>query len=139
MKTFRIATAAALTLVLSGVPAFAGDLASSVTAAATAAAKSDAQDAPMKAAHTSNKTLLWGGTALFAAGMAYGLTEFINNKNGTFSEFGEAAATNKKAGAAGLGLAFAGGTIMLLGKHAGRMPSLTFGAKAVGVAKKLSW
>ena len=69
----------------------------------------------------------------------FGLFQFINNKNGSYSEFGEAAATNKKAGAAGLSLAFAGGAMMLLGAHHPHMPSLTFGAHGVGVAKKLAW
>ena len=41
---------------------------------------------------------MWSGTAMFAGGMSYGLYEFINNENGSYSEFGEAAATNKKGG-----------------------------------------
>ena len=79
------------------------------------------------------------GGALFAGGMAYGLFEFINNGNGGYSEFGEASATHAKKGALGLSLAFAGGTMMLLGRHGTSMPSLTFGAKGVGVAKKVTW
>lgn len=80
-----------------------------------------------------------GGAALFVGGMTYGLYQFINNSNGSYSEFGEAAATNKSAGALGLSVAFAGGVMMLVGHHAKQMPSLTFGAKRVGLAKKVTW
>jgi len=138
MKIYRIAVAALLTVTMSGVPAFAGELRDSVAAAATAAAKTDAQETPMKSSGASSKAMLWGGTALFAAGMTYGLFEFINNKNGGYSEFGEAAATNKKNGAAGLSLAFAGGAMMLLGRHKA-MPSVAVGAKSIGLAKQVSW
>ena len=85
------------------------------------------------------KPMVLAGGALFAGGMAYGLFEFINNGNGGYSEFGEASATNARKGALGLGLAFAGGTMMLLGRHGTSMPSLTVGASGVGVAKKLTW
>lgn len=138
MKMSRIAVASLLTIAMSGAPAFAGELRDSVAAAASAAAKTDAQETPMKSAGSSRKAMTWGGTALFAGGMTYGLFEFINNKNGGYSEFGEAGATNKKAGATGLSIAFAGGALMLLGRHHS-MPSLTFGAKSVGLAKRMSW
>ena len=139
MKIFRIGIAAVLTLTVSGAPVLAGELRDSVAAAATAAAKTDSQETPMKSSGGAHKAMLWSGSALFAGGMAYGLFEFINNKNGSYSEFGEAAATNKKAGAAGLSVAFAGGAMMLLSKHGKSMPSLTFGAKTIGLAKKVSW
>lgn len=139
MKFIRIAIASALTLGLSGVPAFAGELRDSIAAAATTeAAKADTQETGMKAV-SGSKAMVWGGTALFVGGMTYGLFEFINNGNGGYSEFGEAAATSPKKGAAGLSMAFAGG-LMLMGKHAGAsLPSLTFARKGVGVAKKVSW
>lgn len=137
MKMCRVGIAALLTVMMSGAPALAGELRDSVAAAATAAAKGDSQETPMKVSGSS-KAMLWGGTALFAGGMAYGLFAFINNKNGSYAEFGEAAATNKKAGAAGLSVAFAGGAMMLLGKHRA-MPSVSFGAKSVGLSKKVSW
>ena len=78
---------------------------------------------------------------MFAGGMAYGLFQFINNENGSYSEFGEATATNKTAGTVGISVAFAGGALMLLGVHGHHksLPSLTFGAKTVGVSKKVSW
>jgi hypothetical protein len=139
MKTWRIGTIALLVIGLSGAPAFAGDLSKSVAAAAAAAARAETQESPLRPAPTSRKALIWGGTALFAGGMTYGLFEFINNKNGSYSEFGEATATNKKGGAAGLGLAFAGGTMMLLGKRASAAPSVSFGAKRIGVSKRVTW
>ena len=140
MKMLRIGIAALLTLSVSGVPAFAGELRDSVASAATTAAKADPQETPMKPARTPNKTMFWGGTAMFAGGMTYGLFEFIHNENGSYSEFGEATATNKKAGAAGLTVAFAGGALMLLGVHGKSLPSLTFGGgKSVGLSKKVSW
>jgi len=140
MKMLRLGVVSLLALSMGGVPAFAGDLRDSVAAAATSAAADDAaQETPMKPAGTGRKTLVWGGTAMFVGGMTYGLFEFINNKNGSYSEFGEATATNKKAGAAGLSIAFAGGALMLLGKHAASMPSVTVGAKGVGLSKKVSW
>jgi len=139
MKIVRIAIASALTLGLSGVPAFAGELRDSVAAAAaTEAARVEAQEAGMKTSGGS-KALMWGGGAMFAGGMAFGLFSFINNSNGSYSEFGEAGATDPKKGALGLSLAFAGGTMMLLGRHGKSMPSLTFGARGVGVAKKVTW
>jgi len=139
MKIVRIGIAALLTLTFSGVPAFAGELRESAAKAATAAAKdADEQETPMVGTGASKPMVLAGG-ALFAGGMAYGLFQFINNSNGGYSEFGEASATNAKKGALGLSLAFAGGTMMLLGRHGKSMPSLTFGAKGVGVAKKVTW
>jgi len=139
MKVVRIVIAALLTVSVSGVPAFAGELRESAAKAVTAAAKdADAQETPMIRTGASAPMVVVGG-ALFAGGMAYGLFEFINNGNGGYSEFGEASATNAKKGALGLSLAFAGGTMMLLGRHGTSMPSLTFGAKGVGVAKKVTW
>ena len=138
MKMLRIGIATLLTLSVSGAPAVAGELRDSVASAATAAARTDPQETPMKSTRTANKTMFWGGTAMFAGGMTYGLFEFINNENGSYSEFGEATATNKAAGTVGMSVAFAGGALMLLGHHKS-LPSLTFGAKAVGVSKKVTW
>jgi hypothetical protein len=138
MKMLRIGIAALLTLSIGGAPVLAGELRDSVASAATAAARADPQETPMRS-RTTNKAMLWGGTAMFAGGMTYGLFEFINNENGSYSEFGEATATNKKAGTAGLTVAFAGGAVMLLGAHGKSLPSLTFGGKTVGLSKKVSW
>lgn len=139
MKIVRIAIASMLTLGLSGAPAMAGDLADSAAAAATTeAAKADAQETGMKQAGGS-KAMVLGGTALFVGGMTYGLFSFINNGNGGYSEFGEAAATSPKKGAIGLSAAFAGGLIMLLGKHASVAPSVTFAKKGVQLSRHVSW
>lgn len=139
MKVVRIGIAALLTMSMSGVPAFAGELGASAAKAAAAAARdADTQETPM-AGTGARKPMVLAGGAMFAGGMAYGLFQFINNENGGHSEFGEASATNAKKGALGLGLAFAGGTMMLLGRHGKLMPSLTFGRRGIGVAKKVTW
>ena len=138
MKIVRIAIASMLTLVLSGLPAVAGDLSDSVAAAAGAeAARADAQEAGMK--RTGGKAMVVGGSALFVGGMTYGLFSFINNKNGGYSEFGEYKATSAKGGAMGLSLAFAGGLMMLAGKHAASAPSVTFAKKGVQLSKHVAW
>jgi len=83
---------------------------------------------------------LWAGTAMFVGGMAAGVYGFLNNQNGSFPGFGEAEATDKKLGTAGLALAFAGGTILFLGsQRASRAPSVTFGPGRVAVSQRLSW
>ena len=73
--------------------------------------------------------------------MAIGVLAFINNKNGEFAEFGEADSSNKKLGAAGLGVAFAGGMMMFLGSRARQprpVPAMAVGP-AVTVTKQVSW
>ena len=74
--------------------------------------------------------------------MAVGLYAFINNQNGSYAEFGEADAVNKKLGAAGLAAAFAGGALMFLGdaqgaardaRRQGRRP------RRSACTKQLSW
>src|SRR2546430_10595379 len=102
--------------------AFAGDLQKSIDNAA----QQPQERTPSKG--TSKKPLVWAGTALFVGGMAVGLYSFINNKNGTYSEFGEANAVNKKVGAAGLATAFGGGVLIFLGSHQSKSPSVTVGA-----------
>jgi hypothetical protein len=118
--------------------AFAGDLQQSIAKAAEQQPQQQEERAP---ARSSNKPLVWTGAALFVTGMTVGLFSFINNQNGTYSEFGEANAVNKPVGAAGLGMAFAGGTLMFLGSHraAKRAPSVTIGAGHVQVSKQISW
>jgi len=134
MKIIRIAIVATLALCLAGT-AIAGDLNDSAEKAASAE-QADATRHSTSAARV--ETI--GGLAIFAAGMTAGLYAFINNKNGKFSEFGEAAATNKKLGAAGISLAFGGGMMMFLGTHAAKqLPTLTVGKGTVGVSKQVSW
>jgi hypothetical protein len=136
MRTLRT-TLVALLVVGLAAPASAGDLASSIANAANAAAQQPQERAPQQ---PSSKPLVWGGTALFVTGMTVGLFAFINNQNGSYSEFGEANAVNKGLGAAGLATAFAGGTMIFLGTHrAKRSPSITVGAGQVKVSKQVTW
>ena len=135
MKIIRIALVAALTLCGAGT-ALAGDLSDGADKAAASGNQAETTG------RTNNKARVEtiGGLALFAAGMTTGLYAFINNKNGKFSEFGEAASTNKKLGAAGISLAFAGGMMMFLGTHASKhLPTLTLGKGTVGVARQITW
>lgn len=122
-------------LALAGVStsAVAGDLQASV-------ARAVAQQQTQSAGGPIPKGYLWLGTGLFAGGMAIGVYGFLNNRNGEFPEFGEATATNKQLGTAGLITAFAGGTVLFLGtRHARRLPSLTFGPGKVAVSHTLAW
>jgi hypothetical protein len=137
MRSFRIGVIAWLVLGIA-TQAFAGDLLQSVAKAAQERQQPQEERAP---ARTVSKPLVWTGTVLFVSGMTIGLFSFINNKNGNYAEFGEADAVNKQVGAAGLGMAFAGGTLMFLGSHraAKRAPSIAIGAGGVKVSKQLSW
>jgi hypothetical protein len=141
MKSIRTGVVVLLVVGLA-VPAFAGDLASSIATAAERAGSpgSSVEQEEARTGRGSSKGLVWTGSALFAGGMAVGLFAFIKNQNGSYAEFGEADAVNKKVGAAGLAAAFAGGTLVFLGSHrAKRAPSVTVGPGRVGVAKRLSW
>jgi hypothetical protein len=134
MRVIRTGLIALLVVVLS-TPAAAGDLAGSIEKAAQQP-PAQQQSAPRR----SSKALIWTGAALFVAGMTVGLFAFINNKNGEFSEFGEADAVNKGLGAAGLSAAFVGGALIYVGSHrAQRSPTLTFGPGRVTVSKRMSW
>jgi len=139
MRIFRIGTAALLVVTLAA-SASAGDLQQSIANAVQQQRQEEEKASP----RGYSKPLVWGGAALFVTGMTVGLFAFINNKNGEFAEFGEANAVNKPLGAAGLAMAFAGGTMMFLGtrsgkKTAGGAPSVTVGAGQVGVTKQISW
>jgi hypothetical protein len=144
MRIMRIAIA---WLLIAGVstPAVAGERiegtgkASSV-GIAESIAKVVEQAAQAERSRPIPRGYLWTGTALFVGGMAAGLYGFLNNQNGSFPEFGEAEATDKKLGTAGLAAAFAGGTILFLGsRRAAQSPSVTFGAGRVTVSKQVSW
>ena len=127
---------AALLIIGLATSAFAGDLQQSIAKAA----EQQQQQEERASSRGTSKPLVWLGSALFVGGMAVGLYSFINNKNGGFSEFGEANAVNKKLGAAGLATAFVGGTLIFLGSHrASHSPSVTIGAGQVKVLKQLSW
>jgi len=136
MRILRTGIVALLVIGLAA-PAMAGDLASSIANAANAAAQQPEERAPQRGY---SKPLVWGGSALFVGGMAVGLVAFINNQNGSYAEFGEANAVNKKLGAAGLMTAFAGGTMIFLGSHRAKSsPSVSVGAGRVKVSKQVSW
>jgi hypothetical protein len=89
----------------------------------------------------SGRALVYGGAALFGAGMSTALYGFIRVGNGPYSTFGEASSRNKPLGAAGLAAAFAGGTMMFLGTRARRYaPSLvTIDRSGLSVEKTITW
>jgi hypothetical protein len=130
MKALRVVIVW-LVVVSMSAPAFAGGLRESAAKAAEQQAQSQSRRIP--------KQYLYPGVALFIGGMAVGIYGFLNNSNGSLPEFGEAEATNTNIGAAGLGLAFAGGTILFLGARRGSSPSVTFGPGRATVSKKVSW
>jgi hypothetical protein len=136
MRILRSSVVALLVIGLAA-PAAAGDLASSIANAASAAAQQPEERAPQK---EYSKPLVWGGSALFVTGMTVGLFAFINNQNGSYAEFGEANAVNKKLGAAGLGMAFVGGTLIFLGSHRSKTsPSITVAPGKVKLSKQVTW
>ena len=138
-------TAVAWLLVVSvGTPAVAGEVAERARGEASVGLRESIARVTEQAAQSENQRIprgyLWAGTALFVGGMTAGLYGFLNNKNGTFPEFGEAEATDKHLGAAGLAAAFAGGTILFLGsRRASRAPSLKFGHGRIEVSTRLNW
>jgi hypothetical protein len=131
MRAVRTGLVALLVVGLA-TPGFAGDLQQSI---ATATEQQE------RAPRGKSKPLVWTGAALFVGGMTVGLYAFINNQNGTFSEFGEANAVNKKLGAAALGTAFVGGALIFIGSHRGaqRSPQVSFGPGQVTVSRRVSW
>jgi hypothetical protein len=134
-----IRTGIALLLIVGlAVPASAQDLRKSGANAVESEAE---QPQPLKTPSSKNG-LFWAGTAMFVAGMGVGLYGFINDKNGKYSEFGEANSENKHLGAAGLSVAFAGGALMFLGSRQGHLkaaPSIAVGRHALAVTKRVSW
>src|SRR5436309_1033363 len=124
VRTFLVA----LLVVGLATSSFAGDLQDSI-----ARAVQQQQQQEERTPRGTSKPMVWTGTAMFVGGMTVGLFAFINNKNGTFAEFGEANAVNKKLGAAALSTAFAGGALIFIGSHRGtqRSPEVTIGAGQV--------
>ncbi len=135
MRALRIVVASFVIAALS-TSAFAGDLHESI---ARAAAEEQQTQTPANRERIP-KGYLWTGSALFVGGMAVGIFAFLHNRNGDIPRFDEASATNKQLGAAGLGLAFAGGTVLFLGERRARQsPTLTFGPGQVTVSKRVAW
>jgi hypothetical protein len=132
MRTLRIVIA--WTVIVSvGAPAFAGDLHESI-------AKAAEQEASRPSRAGIPKGYLWTGSALFVGGMTVGIYAFLHNRNGDIPRFDEANATNKQLGAAGLGLAFVGGTILFLGERRARQsPTVTLAPGTVTVSKRVAW
>src|SRR3990170_1855873 len=112
MKLFRIVMIALLVGGI-GTPSWASDLLESGVKAVEQQVAAAPPSVPTGSAGAT--TLKWTGRALFVGGIAVGLFGFINDRNGEFSEFGEADSSNKKLGAAGLSAAFAGGVLVFLG------------------------
>ncbi|MGE3508540.1 MAG: hypothetical protein AB7N65_06605 [Vicinamibacterales bacterium] len=134
MKALRTGLIALLMTSIT-MPAFAGDLQTSVARAMDA----QATPVPLSAGRSGSKPIVAAGAALFVTGFAVGAYSFLNNKNGSYSEFGEASARNVKLGSAGLTAAFAGGLLMFLGSRAKQAPTVSAAAGSVSVTKRLSW
>jgi hypothetical protein len=131
MRCIRIAIAWLLIVGFSA-SATAGDLRESIAKAGTEQTPSAGGRIP--------KGYLWTGTTLFVGGMAVGLYGFLNNKNGSFPEFGEANSTNRGLGTAGLVTAFVGGTVLFLGaRRANASPSITVAPGKMSVTKTVKW
>jgi hypothetical protein len=132
MRVLRIVVTWLVITALTAPAALAGDLKES--AAKAVEHQTLTQTAKMP------RPYLWAGSALFVGGMAVGIYAFLNNKNGSFPEFGEAEAVNTKLGVAGLATAFAGGTILFLGsRRAGAAPSVTISASGAKITKIVTW
>ena len=129
MRVVRIGVTLLLMLSV-GTSAFAGDLREAAEKAGAAAAP----EAPQRV-----NPIVIAGTSLFVAGMAVGLYGFINNKNGDYSEFGEAQSSNKPLGVMGLSAAFVGGALMFLGRHRTHAPSVSMRADGMAVTKTIAW
>ncbi len=134
MKALRTGLAALLIASLSS-SAFADGLAASASKAVEAAAAEQA-GAP---AMGGSKLLAATGAVVFVTGFGVGVYGFLNNKNGKYSEFGEASARNVKLGSAGLAAAFGGGVLLLMGTHMKKAPSVAFGAGGLNVSKRITW
>jgi hypothetical protein len=123
--------------------AFAGDLHEAVAKAAAAAAEQTpgAQQAPPRTDAPMPKGFLWLGSGMFIGGLATAVYGFLNNKNGSFPEFGEATSTNVAMGATGLAVAFAGGAILFLGKKKANSSTtaIGLGPRQITVSKRLTW
>ena len=135
MKALRTGLAALLIMSLSS-SAFADSIAASASKAVAAAA---AEQGAAGIRGGGMKPLTMAGAAVFVTGFTFGVYSFINNKNGKYSEFGEAGARNIKAGAIGLSTAFGGGVLMLLGSHMKSAPNVQVGRGSLNVSKQVTW
>jgi hypothetical protein len=143
MRILNIVIVSSLIGALS-TPAWAGDLPTGIAGTPTpfSASRVGAAEATQERNQDRHipKGYLIAGTGLFVGGMTVALLGFLNNRNGSFPEFGEATSTNIKLGAAGLATAFGGGAILFLGtRKANNSTSLNFGPKGVSVSRRLTW
>ena len=124
-----------LSLVILGLSSasFAGDLSESIARAAQQPAEAGT---PPKI----DKAYLWPGAALFVAGMSMAVYGFLHTSGGQFVS-GQVSKESKTAlGGAGLGVAGAGGAILLFGaKRSSHAPLITVGAGTIRVVKSVSW
>lgn len=136
-RTLRTLLVSSLIIAMSS-SAFAGELREAVAKAATV---EQAQQAPPRTDAPMPKAYLWLGSGMFIGGLATGLYGFLNNRNGSFPEFGEATSTNVAMGATGLAVAFAGGAVLFLGKKKGNgsTTSIALGPRQLTVSKRLTW
>lgn len=122
-------------------PAFAGDGPAEPSPGSIRAQAGATQlPAALSGGGPSGRALTWTGAGLFLGGMSAALYGFLNNKNGEFPEFGEATATDKHLGGAGLAVAFAGGALMAIGHKVSRhAPDIQVGVGRLAVTKRVSW
>ena len=112
--------------------AVAGDLQQS----ADKAAQQQARSKPAQM----DKAFLVSGGALFVAGMSMAVYGFLHTGGGDFVSGQVTKESKTGLGAAGLGVAAAGGAVLFLGSQRARSaPSITVGAGRVTVAKRLTW
>lgn len=142
----RIIRTALVAMIVTAIstPAFAQQPVVATAASTSAPVEAQGSNAvltPMVSSSSSSaKVLKWSGAGLFVTGMSVGIVAFLNNKNGTYPEFGEATATNKPLGAAGISLAFAGGALMAISHHISKhAPDMTISQNGFAVSKQITW
>lgn len=113
---------------------FAGDLRDSISRAAEEQARQES--APRKI----DKAYLVPGVALFVGGMSMALYGFLHTSGGEFVSGMVSKESKTGLGAAGLGVAAAGGAVLFFGtKHPSKAPSISAGPRGVTVSKRLEW
>jgi len=137
-----VRTSLTLLLVLTiAAPGVAQTLDAAAQAAVAQQTPAPAPSSPASVPAPSSKALIYGGAALFTAGMATAMYGFIRVGNGKYSTFGEATSRNKPLGAAGLATAFGGGAMLFLGTRARRYAPSTVALDRGGmsVEKTITW
>jgi hypothetical protein len=110
----------------------AGDLKDSIAKAAL-----EQQQMP---APKIDKAYVIPGAALFVAGMSMALYGFLHTNGGDFVSGSVSTESNTGLGAAGLGVAAAGGAVLFVGsKRAAHAPSVAVGPRGVTITKRVAW